>query len=93
MTSAHDTVRLLNEFYTTAVLTGLTTATLHYSYIADEIHKTIRLVMGGADPDSCQRDLVNVLLADADQTPDERYANISRGWAYALAPQDEEGDK
>ena len=85
--NAHDTVRTLNEFYTTAVLTGLQQHTMpyryiaHYRYIADEIHKTIQIVMGGADPDSCLRDLVNVLRADADQMPDFRYATINRMWA------------
>jgi hypothetical protein len=48
--------------------------------------------MNGHDPESCQADLVNVLLADANDIPDERLSNISRGWAYALAPREEEAE-
>ncbi len=79
--NAPETVRYLQHRYQTATLTGLQHHTLHYAYIADEIHKTIQIIMGGADPDSCLRDLVDVLRADADQMPDFRYATINRMWA------------
>ena len=84
--NAHDTVRQLNNFYTTAVYTGTADPDTahHYAYIADEIHKTIRLIITGHDPVSCQTDLVNVLKADANEMPDSRYRNITVGWAYAL---------
>jgi len=76
----------LHHLYTTAVHTGDRSGNrLHYAYLADEIHKTIRLIMTDHDPQSCVSDLVNVLRADADQIPDGHLAMLNRVWAEYIS--------
>ncbi len=71
----------LNTFYQIATRTGQASTDYLYIELADDIHRTIKAVMCGADAAESLQDLANEWLATSRLTPDGPTARKIAAWS------------